>query len=131
MMMNRPLKFDRSDFRAHYEDVAAHTLRSIGRHGARIALLARARDRHHTADAAQVFAEALIYPDLFSQKDEDSLPPCVILDPILERLVEREEPISAIVAAGFDRDVVAHIERLLHIAGIFGADQSTVLELDA
>jgi hypothetical protein len=24
MMMNRPLKFDRSDFRADYEDVAAH-----------------------------------------------------------------------------------------------------------
>jgi NAD+ synthase len=51
-----------------------------------------------------------------NQKDEDSLPPYVILDPILERLVEREEPISAIVAAGFDRDVVARIERLLRIA---------------
>jgi NAD+ synthase len=51
-----------------------------------------------------------------NQKDEDSLPPYAVLDPILERLVEREEPISAIVAAGFDRDVVARIERLLHIA---------------
>jgi NAD+ synthase len=51
-----------------------------------------------------------------NQKDEDSLPPYSVLDPILERLVEREEPISAIVAAGFDRDVVARIERLLHIA---------------
>ena len=51
-----------------------------------------------------------------NQKDQDSLPPYVILDPILERLVEREEPISAIVAAGFDRDVVARIERLLRIA---------------
>jgi len=39
-----------------------------------------------------------------------------VLDPILERLVEREEPVSAIVAAGFDRDVVARVERLLHIA---------------
>ncbi len=38
-----------------------------------------------------------------NQKDEDSLPPYAVLDPILERLVEREEPISAIVAAGFDR----------------------------
>ena len=37
-----------------------------------------------------------------NQKDEDSLPPYSVLDPILERLVEREEPISAIVAAGFD-----------------------------
>ncbi len=35
-----------------------------------------------------------------NQKDQDSLPPYDVLDPILERLVEREEPISAIVAAG-------------------------------
>ncbi|MGA9422060.1 MAG: hypothetical protein WBW61_06830, partial [Rhodanobacteraceae bacterium] len=38
------------------------------------------------------------------------------LDPILERLVEREEPISAIVAAGFDRDTVMRVERMLNIA---------------
>jgi NAD+ synthase len=50
------------------------------------------------------------------QKDEDSLPPYAVLDAILERLVEREEPVSAIVAAGFDRETVARIERLLHIA---------------
>jgi NAD+ synthase len=51
-----------------------------------------------------------------NQKDEDSLPAYAILDPILERLVEREEPVSAIVAAGFDRDTVVRIERLLNIA---------------
>jgi len=51
-----------------------------------------------------------------NQKDEDSLPPYAVLDPILERLVEREEPVSAIVEAGFDRDTVARVERLLHIA---------------
>ena len=51
-----------------------------------------------------------------NQKDEDSLPPYSVLDPILERLVEREEPISAIVAAGFDRDTVVRIERMLNIA---------------
>ena len=39
-----------------------------------------------------------------------------MLDPILERLVEREEPISAIVAAGFDRDVVVRVERMLNLA---------------
>ena len=50
------------------------------------------------------------------QKDEDSLPPYAVLDPILERLVEREEPISAIVAAGFDRDTVMRVERMLNIA---------------
>ncbi len=51
-----------------------------------------------------------------NQKDEDSLPPYAVLDPILERLVEREEPISAIVAAGFDRDTVMRVERMLNIA---------------
>jgi len=51
-----------------------------------------------------------------NQKDEDSLPPYAVLDPILERLVEREEPVSAIVAAGFDRDTVMRVERMLNIA---------------
>jgi NAD+ synthase len=51
-----------------------------------------------------------------NQKDEDSLPPYSVLDPILERLVEREEPISAIVAAGFDQATVVRIERMLNTA---------------
>jgi NAD+ synthase len=51
-----------------------------------------------------------------NQKDEDSLPPYSVLDPILERLVEREEPIATIVEAGFDRETVARIERMLYIA---------------
>jgi NAD+ synthase len=51
-----------------------------------------------------------------NQTDQDSLPPYDALDGILERLVEREEPIAAIVAAGFDRDTVVKVERLLNIA---------------
>ncbi len=51
-----------------------------------------------------------------NQKDEDSLPPYDVLDAILQRLVEREEPISSIIAAGFDRDTVVRVERLLNIA---------------
>jgi NAD+ synthase len=51
-----------------------------------------------------------------NQTDQDSLPPYDVLDAILERLVEREEPLASIVAAGFDRDVVARIDRLLNIA---------------
>jgi NAD+ synthase len=50
------------------------------------------------------------------QKDEDTLPPYERLDPILERLVEREQPISEIVAAGFDRETVLRIDRMLHLA---------------
>ena len=51
-----------------------------------------------------------------NQKDEDSLPPYAVLDQILERLVEREEPVATIVSAGFDRETVMKVERLLHIA---------------
>ena len=51
-----------------------------------------------------------------NQTDQDSLPPYEILDAVLERLVEREEPVATIVAAGYDRDLVMRIERLLYIA---------------
>ncbi len=51
-----------------------------------------------------------------NQTDQDSLPPYDVLDAVLERLVEREEPIAEIVAAGFDRDVVVRIERMLNLA---------------
>jgi NAD+ synthase len=51
-----------------------------------------------------------------NQKDQDSLPPYDMLDQILERLVEREEPVATIVAAGFDRDLVLKVERMLHVA---------------
>ncbi|MFL5087379.1 MAG: NAD+ synthase [Xanthobacteraceae bacterium] len=51
-----------------------------------------------------------------NQMDQDSLPPYEMLDGILERLVEREEPLASIVAEGFDREVVARIDRLLNIA---------------
>ena len=50
------------------------------------------------------------------QRDDETLPPYEVLDPILERLVEREEPVSAIIAAGFDRDTVLRVERMLHLA---------------
>ena len=51
-----------------------------------------------------------------NQLDQDSLPPYDILDGILERLVEREEPLASIVAAGYDRDTVVRVERMLNIA---------------
>src|ERR1700748_2803713 len=51
-----------------------------------------------------------------NQTDQDSLPPYDMLDAILERLVEREEPLADIIAAGFDKDVVTRIDRLLNTA---------------
>jgi NAD+ synthase len=51
-----------------------------------------------------------------NQTDQDTLPPYDILDQILERLVERDQPIAEIVAAGFDRDTVKRVERMLNAA---------------
>jgi len=51
-----------------------------------------------------------------NQKDEDSLPPYEVLDPILYGLVEEELSVEQLAARGFDRDTVARIERLLYIA---------------
>jgi NAD+ synthase len=51
-----------------------------------------------------------------NQKDQDSLPPYDMLDAILERLVEREESVANIVGAGFDRDIVLKVERMLNFA---------------
>jgi NAD+ synthase len=51
-----------------------------------------------------------------NQTDQDTLPPYDVLDQILERLVEREESTATIAAAGFDRDTVMKIERMLNLA---------------
>jgi NAD+ synthase len=51
-----------------------------------------------------------------NQRDEDSLPPYELLDAILERLVEREEPLDRIIDAGFDRETVTRIDHLLNVA---------------
>ena len=50
------------------------------------------------------------------QKDEDSLPPYEVLDPILYGLVEEELSVAQLVARGFDEATVARIERLLYVA---------------
>jgi NAD+ synthase len=51
-----------------------------------------------------------------NQTDQDTLPPYEVLDRILERLVEREEPVAGIVEAGFDRETVIKIARMLDLA---------------
>ncbi len=51
-----------------------------------------------------------------NQKDQDSLPPYEVLDAILERLVEGDQSVDQIVAAGFDRATVKRIEHLLYIS---------------
>ena len=48
------------------------------------------------------------------QKDEDSLPPYSMLDPILKAYVEEDRSPDDIVAQGFRADMVEHAVRLVH-----------------
>jgi NAD+ synthase len=50
------------------------------------------------------------------QKDEDSLPPYPVLDAILEGLVDNDVSISDLVAAGYDRDTVKKVEKLVYLS---------------
>ena len=47
------------------------------------------------------------------QKDEDSLPPYEVLDPLLERYIEHDESLEQIIAAGFDAAVVERVTGLV------------------
>ncbi|MEY4704272.1 MAG: Glutamine-dependent synthase [Nitrospirota bacterium] len=48
-----------------------------------------------------------------NQKDEDSLPPYEILDPILQAYVEEDRSLEEIVAVGYDRATVARVIALV------------------
>ncbi len=47
------------------------------------------------------------------QKDSDTLPPYDVLDPILERYVERDLGVDEIIAEGFDPAVVRRVARMV------------------
>jgi NAD+ synthase (glutamine-hydrolysing) len=71
--------------------------------------VAAMRNRRGAVIPQRVFdrpPSAELAPD---QKDTDSLPPYDILDPILERYVERDQSAEEIVAAGFEETVVRRI----------------------
>ena len=50
-----------------------------------------------------------------NQVDQDSLPPYDVLDAIVERYVEQDQSVAEIAAAGFKREDVDKIVRLVHI----------------
>jgi NAD+ synthase len=86
-----------------------------------------ARLRNHWKPAWAYGPDGLVIPESIlvraptaelreNQTDQDSLPPYEVLDAVLERLVEREEPVVNIIAEGFDRDTVLRIERMLYLA---------------
>jgi NAD+ synthase (glutamine-hydrolysing) len=49
------------------------------------------------------------------QKDQDSLPPYEVLDAIVQRYMENDEGIQALVADGFDRSDVEKVTRLIKL----------------
>ncbi len=49
------------------------------------------------------------------QKDQDSLPPYEVLDAIVARYMENDEPIESIITAGFERTDVERVTRLLKV----------------
>ena len=48
-----------------------------------------------------------------NQKDEDSLPPYAVLDPILRAYIEEDRSLDEIVEAGFDRATVSRVVRMV------------------
>jgi len=50
-----------------------------------------------------------------NQKDEDSLPPYNVLDPIIEAYVEKDLSMREIVALGFEEDTVREVIRLVDL----------------
>jgi NAD+ synthase (glutamine-hydrolysing) len=51
-----------------------------------------------------------------NQKDEDSLPPYSILDPILAMLIEEDMSIDEVVAAGYSRQTVLKVQHLIDVS---------------
>ncbi len=51
-----------------------------------------------------------------NQKDQDSLPPYDILDAIIERYVEQEQPVNVIIAAGYEEATVHRVIRLIDLS---------------
>jgi NAD+ synthase (glutamine-hydrolysing) len=49
------------------------------------------------------------------QKDEDSLPPYPVLDSILERYIEHDDSADSIIAAGYEREDVMRVIRLVDV----------------
>lgn len=71
------------------------------RHGALAVIPKRVLDRPPTAELKP------------NQKDEDSLPPYPVLDPILKAYVEEDRSIEEIIALGFDRGTVVQVVGLV------------------
>lgn len=75
--------------------------------------LAAWRNGRHAVIPERVFSKAPTAELRPNQKDEDSLPPYAVLDPILQAYVEEDEGFDEIIALGYDRGVVRNVMRLV------------------
>ncbi|MEX0962632.1 MAG: NAD+ synthase [Pseudohongiellaceae bacterium] len=82
--------------------------------------LARYRNNEYSDQADEIIPQQVIdrapsaelAPD---QLDQDSLPPYDVLDQILELYVENDQSATAIIARGFEEQVVRHVLRLVDL----------------
>ncbi|WP_070988248.1 NAD+ synthase [Halofilum ochraceum] len=79
----------------------------------RVYALARWRNEQALAIPERVLTREPSAELAADQADSDSLPPYDVLDPILEALVERDESVEDIAAAGFNADTVRRVARML------------------
>ncbi len=89
----------------------------------RVFTTCRWRNRHHrewmNGPSGQVIPQNIIEkaptaelrPD---QKDSDSLPPYDILDQILDKLIDGDQPVSRVVEEGFDMETVKRVEQMIY-----------------
>jgi NAD+ synthase (glutamine-hydrolysing) len=79
-----------------------------------------ARYRNRVAGSDLIPATVLTKPPSAelrpNQRDDDSLPPYDVLDPILEAYVEHDKTLGELVEAGFDPALVARIVRMVDVA---------------
>ncbi|MEA2023577.1 MAG: NAD+ synthase [Actinomycetota bacterium] len=77
--------------------------------------LARWRNSQHEVIPLAIIEKAPsaeLRPD---QLDTDSLPPYDVLDAVLEKYIEQDRTVDEIAAAGFDRDLVCRIARMVDL----------------
>ena len=79
----------------------------------RVYELARLRNRREPVIPERVLERPPSAELAPGQQDSDTLPPYPVLDPILQRYVEEDQPVDEIVAAGYDRETVLRVARMV------------------
>jgi NAD+ synthase (glutamine-hydrolysing) len=75
--------------------------------------LARYRNSIHPVIPERVLTRAPSAELAPDQKDEDSLPPYEVLDPILQRFIEDDRSVASIIAEGYDAETVRRVASMV------------------